>query len=234
MAIKRQRLKFEDHFTQVRNEWVRDERLSRRARGLLVELMSHAPGWTVTVSSLMQVGPEGRDALRSAIAELEEHGYLVREQTRTEDGKFADVDYVTADPWGLPASDLPMSENPTSGNPHTKKNIYKEDQSQEEQSKSAGAESVFDEVWKSWPKKDKKKPALTKFVRLSKDHSVEWLADQVKRFGDAYTAAGTDPQFVPALVVWLNQERWTDPLPQSPQQAKPVQPSNADWDWMTR
>lgn len=92
-------------------------------------------------------------------------------------------------------------------------------------------ERAFDDAWASWPKRDKKKPALTKFVKLAKQHPAEWLAEQIKKFGDAY-AVSTEPQYVPALVVWLNQERWTDPLPARVQE-KPA-PVTVDYDWMNR
>ena len=41
MGVLRTRLSFEDHYTQVPNAWVRDARLTRRARGLLVKLINH-------------------------------------------------------------------------------------------------------------------------------------------------------------------------------------------------
>jgi hypothetical protein len=73
----------------------------------------------------------------------------------------------------------------------------------------------FEEVWKVWPKHDKKKPAREKFERLVKSGTVslEELVGTARNHGLAYTAGGWDEQFVPGLVPWLNQERWNDPLP---------------------
>lgn len=146
MSIKRTRLDFEDHFTQVPNRWVRDGRVSLKARGLLAQLLSHRAGWRVSVASLAAANPEGRDAIRSALTELLEHGYLIRsgDQEHREDGTFGSYEYELADPW----SDQPQSENPstvspaetprkrrsapssgypTSDNPHRKKTIHTED-----------------------------------------------------------------------------------------------------------
>lgn len=123
MSIRRPAFAFESHFTQVPNQWVRDARLSRRARGLLVELMSHSVGWETTIEHLVRAGTEKRDAIRSAIAELEQHGYLEREQGRQTHGRFGNVAYVLSDPWESPLSDFP-----TSVKPPTKNTISQEDQ----------------------------------------------------------------------------------------------------------
>lgn len=109
-----------EHFTQVYNNAMRDKRLSRRARGLLVELLTHRDGYGVSVASLVSGGPEGRDAIRKALLELEQYGYLTRTQHHSDDGQFGDMVYKVTDmPDGLnihepknPRSD-PMSENPT-------------------------------------------------------------------------------------------------------------------------
>lgn len=97
MRIRRNTLPIDREYLIARNAWARDGRLSLRARGLLMLLLSHRSGWDVTLSSLVRENPEGREAIRSAIAELEEHGYLVREQTR-EGSKFASMDYMICEP----------------------------------------------------------------------------------------------------------------------------------------
>ncbi|MDN6401020.1 MAG: hypothetical protein L0K01_11310 [Brachybacterium sp.] len=115
MSITRPRLAFEDHFTQAPNRWVRDGRLSLKARGLLVPLLAHREGWRVSAASLAAVNPEGKDAIRAALLELSRHGYLVRsdEQPHAEDGTFSSYDYELADPW----ADQPQAENPPTVSP---------------------------------------------------------------------------------------------------------------------
>ncbi len=73
-------------------------------------------------------------------------------------------------------------------------------------------DDAFERAYRSWPKKVEKKKSHDKFRLLAKKHDPSWLADQVTRFGTAY-ANTTERRFVPALVVWLNGERWTDELP---------------------
>lgn len=73
-------------------------------------------------------------------------------------------------------------------------------------------DDAFERAYKSWPKKVEKKKSHDKFRLLAKKHDPDWLTDQVIRFGTAY-ANTTESRYVPALVVWLNGERWTDELP---------------------
>lgn len=94
-----------------------------------------------------------------------------------------------------------------------------------------GAE--FERAYSHWPKKTERAKSEKKFTQLAAKHGAEWLADQVARFGDAY-AATTEKKFVPALVVWLNGERWTDELPSAPAERKPQRPIPANDEWMYR
>lgn len=122
MSIVRGRIHFSDNFTIMSNAWVRDERLTLRARGLLLHLLSHREGWTLTVDQLVKVNPEGKDAIRTALKELEQHGYLRREQSRGVNAKFGNMDYVLMDPEENPQV-KPLTENPpTAGPPHKNTN----------------------------------------------------------------------------------------------------------------
>lgn len=125
MPVIRGHHSFDDHFTQIPNAWVRDERLSFKARGLLVLILSHTAGWSLSINTLAKQNQEGKDAIRAAINELEMLGYLTRTQIN-EGGRFGESVWTTNDP-----SDIPSSENPTSEKPTTKKNIIKEEQTKE-------------------------------------------------------------------------------------------------------
>ncbi|KQW07635.1 hypothetical protein ASC66_01150 [Leifsonia sp. Root4] len=75
-------------------------------------------------------------------------------------------------------------------------------------------EALFTNAWSHWPKKVERKDALAKFKVASKKHDPDQLAAVIAKFGDAY-AATTEPQYVPALGVWIGRERWDDTLPQA-------------------
>lgn len=75
------------HYVPVPNEWVRDSRLSFRARGILALLLAEADDRDVSVAHLVTRTAEGKAAIESALKELEHLGYLVREQKRGPDGR---------------------------------------------------------------------------------------------------------------------------------------------------
>jgi hypothetical protein len=74
---------------------------------------------------------------------------------------------------------------------------------------------MFDQGYSHWPKKVERKQALERFKRAAKKIDPQRLVSDIQRFGQAY-ARTTEKQFVPALGVWLNGERWTDELPGAP------------------
>jgi hypothetical protein len=64
-------------YVVVPNAIARSTRLSFRARGLLVMLLSLPPDWHVTTDQLAEDNPEGRDVIRRAMAELRAARYVV-------------------------------------------------------------------------------------------------------------------------------------------------------------
>jgi len=102
--------------------------------------------WDYTLAGLASINRESKDAIRSAVQELERAGYVVRRQTTDAHGKFSANEYViyetpqfesqpelseesqhaasettlsASQPSLQPLLDDPLSENPTTGNPST-------------------------------------------------------------------------------------------------------------------
>jgi len=101
-------------YSVVRNDIIRDKRLSWKAKGIWLYAFSRKDDWTFYLKDIVNHSTDGRDSVRGGLAELEEFGYLTREQTR-ENGKFADFTYVFHE-ISLKKC-LPETENPTSVNP---------------------------------------------------------------------------------------------------------------------
>ena len=75
-------------FVILHNHVARDRTLSRRARGLLAELLSYPPSCKVSFETLLRGGPEKRDVLRAMLRELETAGYITRTKRRDGRGRW--------------------------------------------------------------------------------------------------------------------------------------------------
>lgn len=173
----------EDHFTRIAHQANRDRRLSHRARGILFYLLSHKDGWITSERHLAKNSGddpdsnlEGRGAVRTALQELENLGYLTRTIVRDSKGKVAGTRYETRQ-FPIVDDDSSMVQKPMVG-----KSIHgpsdlgksdqlrrtkKEDHSKEEQEKEEPDEEVTqnsDSIAKTAP--------TTSIVEKESDDSV--------------------------------------------------------------
>ena len=146
-------------YTVMSNFHLKDKRLSLKAKGLLSQMLSLPDDWDYTLSGLCFINRESKDAIRSAINELERAGYIRRRQTIDATGKFGANEYSI---YERPITDVPSSENPTTENPTSDNptQINKEEQRTD------------------LPKKEKSNPDL------SNTHSIPILSPNPSPLGD--------------------------------------------------
>lgn len=110
-------------YTVMSNYHLRDKSLSLKAKGLLSQMLSLPEDWDYTLSGLSCINRESKDAIRSAINELEKAGYIIRRQTTDASGKFSGNEYIIHEaPEPIPPLlEKPLSENPTTEKPSTGK-----------------------------------------------------------------------------------------------------------------
>lgn len=87
-------------FTVVDSRTVNDKSLSLRARGLLVWLLDKPDGWRVNSQEISKQCTEGREAIRTAIRELEDAGYVTRLKYQLDDGQWFTETIVSERPEG--------------------------------------------------------------------------------------------------------------------------------------
>lgn len=66
----------EDNFTVVSNVHLRDRRLTLKAKGLMTMVLSLSDDWEYSISGLAAICKEGKSAVKSALKELKDYGYL--------------------------------------------------------------------------------------------------------------------------------------------------------------
>lgn len=199
MAIRRGSIPA-DSFTIISNAWLRDPRLSLKAKGLAGYISSHAPGHVLTVEQILAENTDGKDSVRAGMAELEERGYLVREQVRGEAGRISRTDYVLRDPAdggfasaGKPAPGRDQAKEPVSaggnqggfsgaGEPAGKKTTPNGEKNTKEKTPSASPRGTrLPDDWK--PSKDLGEWLLGKLPEGRwTQHSSAWAKHETEKF----------------------------------------------------
>ena len=106
------RAKKDKNFTAIDNALLNDIRLSWRARGIAAYLLSKPDDWNINSDNIWENGTEGRDAVRNAMKELEEAGYLHRQKRQDESGKWSTELVLTE----APTPDYQYKKQPTTEN----------------------------------------------------------------------------------------------------------------------
>ena len=114
MAILR--IKKTNNYTVMSNYHFKEKDMSLKAKGLLSLMLSLPEDWDYSIDGLAKLSKDGKDSVMSALAELEKFNYLIRTQTKDEDGKFAGYDY---DVYEQPYTEKPFTENPNTEKPNT-------------------------------------------------------------------------------------------------------------------
>lgn len=117
-------------YTVMSNYHLRDKRLTLKAKGLLSQMLSLPEDWDYTLRGLSIINKESIDAIRTAVLELEDAGYITRKRGRDEKGKLGGIEYTIYETPILekpeldkPTLENPILENPILGNPTLEKPI---------------------------------------------------------------------------------------------------------------
>ena len=106
-------------YTVMSNHHLRNKELSLKAKGLLSQMLSLPEDWDYTLAGLSLINREKIDAIREAVRELENAGYIQRSRERDEKGCLRGTTYVIYEQ--PPKLDLPTLEKPTLDNPTLEK-----------------------------------------------------------------------------------------------------------------
>lgn len=114
------------NFTIMSNFHFKEKKMSLKAKGLLSLMLSLPDDWNYSISGLVTLSKDGKDSVMSALAELEEFGYLKRTRLTNSKGQFAGVEY---DIFEEPQPQEPVAEKPNSDK-ENEENANAEDQPQ--------------------------------------------------------------------------------------------------------
>jgi hypothetical protein len=202
-------------FTTVDRETLNDERLSFRARGILVWLLDKPDNWQTSGDAIQRAGTEGRDAVRAALNELEALGYLVR--TRSQEkatGRWMTETVIYESP-GHTEDGFPGVGNPDVGEPGP---LTKTDEQKTEKKSLSACADTFEQWWALYrvtsERPGSKGAASRMWDRLTVGErhlakiAISRHASYIEEFPGRFV--------MPNGATWLHKRRWMDEAPQEP------------------
>lgn len=215
------------NFTVLNNDLIRDTTLSFKARGLLQYMLSMPDDWKFYVSELAKhSSKEGEGAIRSAITELEEAGYMRRIRKRGKGGKFEAVDWEVLDePAFSPHVKKPHVDKPQVEEPHVANdqllntnglstNCTKDNRSTDKSIDRVSVKKLeedFNKLWKLYPRKEGKKEAFSAYKRaIKKGVTNKEIQTGIVNYLAQIKAQGTAKQYIKQGSTWFKGECWDD------------------------
>ena len=109
-------------YAVMSNHHLRNHTLSLKAKGLLSQMLSLPEDWDYTLKGLAQINRESIDAIREAVRELEQAGYITRSRERDERGCLRGTIYtIYEQPHAEPTPEEPAQALPTLDHPTLEK-----------------------------------------------------------------------------------------------------------------
>jgi hypothetical protein len=142
-------------YAQIPNSTLQDSEISFEARGVLAMLLSMPDSWEVHKSWVVSQSKAGRDKVSSIFKELENAGYIRKEEGQRKFGKFSSDDYFIF-PTKCTSTDLPQRSSRNGSAVNGESDTIKETSlknKQEETKQLISIKYQFDFEKLGWPEK---------------------------------------------------------------------------------
>lgn len=225
------RRKYDRDFTVISNEFLKDNRLSWKAKGLIAYVCMLPDDWVLNMRDLVNRATDGRDSLYSGIKELEKYGYCSKTQNRNTDGTIAGFAYEVCDKpifkvnphtenlvmdtpqtenpdTVLPDTDKPDTENPTLINTNDNNNQNIPNTNDSETAQNSFAASLFPEQ----EKEEEKEKAKKTLFRNSEVYKLVKFENGVAVDYSEFEKLYDTPEFMPVDLVYYfhSVSDWSD------------------------
>jgi len=169
------RVKKDNNFTTINNEFIFNKNLSLKAKVLLCHIIALPNNWNLYVEEVGKWHKDGKTSIYSAFKELTANGYMKREQIR-QNGKFKGYDYIVFEKPNMekPETEKPNTEKPQLLNTNNTKDLIKLNTNN---SKTDGIEYPLElnvEAWESW-KEFRKKEYRKSYKNLGEKAAIKKL-----------------------------------------------------------
>lgn len=175
-------------YTVMSNYHLKEKNMSLKAKGLMSVMLSLPDDWDYSIEGLSKILVEGRDAIATALQELEQFGYLVRTQTQDKTGRFAGYDYTLYE--------NPSTEKPYTENPSTEKPTQLNTNIQSTKKQNTNIKEIDKEIFDYWNSKDIiRHKEITAPVAKVIDKAFNEFGDLIKTAIDRYSQVIHDTDY---------------------------------------
>ena len=162
-------------YTVMSNHHLKNRALSLKAKGLLSLVLSLPDDWDYTLQGLAHISLEKVVAIRKAIIELENEGYITRTRERDEQGRLRGTEYIIGEQpiSEKPALEKPMLENPILDKPTQAKPTLENPTQLNKKIYNKNKSSMYEEIPQSNQSKEETKTELTEILQNCELKSFE-------------------------------------------------------------
>lgn len=211
------------NYTTMSNYHFKDKRISLKAKGLLSQMLSLPENWDYSLQGLVAINKENLSAVKSALGELREFGYVEITKQMPNETKSGRIEYVY-DIYEYPKQEgekqgaenlqvenlsvevqsieKPLQLNTNNKTTYNKKtnnkinNIYNDE---------------FEQIWKEYPRKQGKSVALKAYIKARKNGvDKDTILTGIKNYVNAINQNKTERKYIKQGSTWFNQECWND------------------------
>ncbi|MRF37161.1 replication protein [Staphylococcus sp. KY49P] len=207
-------------FVTVHKDFIHDDNLSWKAKGILLYLLSRPDDWQVYETEIVKHSSDGLSGLKSGIKELEQVGYIQRNRKRDDKGRLKEYEYLVYEqPNHIRFSNVGktnvgnsyigktyVGESHTTNNNSTNNDLTNNNNTNNDSNTSATdvTRERFENWWKLYDKKLDKKKAFSLFKSALKEHSYETIMNGTRE----YLKTITNKQYQKYPKTFLSQESY--------------------------
>ena len=213
------RVNHNTNYTVMSNHHLRNMNLSLKAVGLLSKILSLPPEWDYTIEGLAAICKDGVTAVKSALKELKDEGYLVVTKLMPDKTKSGRIEYIY-DIYEQPqkkqelekqgVENLQVEIQAVENRRQLNKDISSKDVLSKEELKTDYKEE-FENLWSLYPNKKGKTNALNDYIKARKAGvTFDEVLSGVYNYIEYINMEKTPERYIKHGSTWFHQHCWED------------------------
>ena len=213
------RVNHNTNYTVMSNYHLRDMNMSLKAIGLLSKILSLPPEWDYTIEGLAAICKDGVTAVKTALRELKDCGYLVVTKKMPNETKSGRIEYIY-DIYEQPQAiqeeekqeveNLPLEILSAENRQQLNTDISSKEVSSKEKV-NTDYKAEFEDIWKLYPNKKGKGNAMGDYIRARKaGTTLTEVITGLQAYIEYIRLEKIPEKYVKHGSTWFHQHCWDD------------------------